>query len=70
MKNPWEKIYKDVRSGEKFIVAEADRPYIEEFLNNKKYVPKEEHKLHFNMMKIILTNIYMQTDMKILSKTI
>lgn len=50
MKNPWEKIHKGDRSGEKFIVAEADRPYIEEFLDNKKYIPKEEHKLHFNML--------------------
>lgn len=50
MKNPWKKIYKGDRSGERFIVAESDKPYIEEFLDNKKYVPKEEHKLHFNMM--------------------
>ena len=50
MKNPWEKIYKGNRSGERFIVAEADKPYIEEFLDNKKYVPKEEHKLYFNML--------------------
>ena len=40
-KNPWEKIHKGVRSGEKFIVAEADRPYIEEFTyaENKKIYP-------------------------------
>jgi hypothetical protein len=50
MKNPWEKIYKGDRSGERFVVAEADRPYIEEFLDNKKYVPNEKHKLYFNMM--------------------
>lgn len=41
MENPWKKIYKGNRSGEKFIVAEADRPYIEEFLDNKKYIPKK-----------------------------
>ena len=57
MENPWEKIYKGNRSGEKFIVAETDRPYIEGFLDNKKYVPKEEHKLHFNMMSFDKTII-------------
>ena len=29
MENPWKKIYKGNRYGERFIVAEADRPYSE-----------------------------------------
>lgn len=35
MKNPWKQIYKGKRSGEDFIVAEADKAYIEKFLESE-----------------------------------
>lgn len=53
MKNPWKQIYKGKRSGEDFIVAEADKAYIEKFLESENYnlnLKEENYKLHFNMM--------------------